>query len=469
MQPPRRISTGRSEPIHAFSSSGCPINDWWLEDHLDCTTESSHMVYCNIYDILPRVNAAARCCHASWGVFHTGVQVHGREFSFGGYGLFDTKPRNVEGARFRAQVAIGRTELDAAEVKRVVTSLASQWPGNTYHPFRRNCNHFTEFLCRELTGLGAPTYINSFTGSFAVRAVFYGCLVPFDRCFQHLGGLLKPSCEKDEAFHEDFRSLETEVERLSWELEAVRHEAARKGLTERDQQAVMPALQKKVELLSNHILAVCQGSADCQQRLSVAEQRMGTLAAENKHLKKLVHKLAKAAKGDTTGAEDDGTPTREVPTEDASSSAAELPSSPLVAKRKERQAAQHASPQDAEDVSEVFHGGNGHPRSWQGQSPRSPPEQCVEPRTPSWGMRMGDRDQCSEAAAVASPSVDADGEKRVAIEELGSATIEKDIKLSLSPSHLGGPATPTSTRGKPSSPFWLRVATPQRAGARKTC
>uniref|UniRef100_A0A7S0AHT5 PPPDE domain-containing protein n=1 Tax=Pyrodinium bahamense TaxID=73915 RepID=A0A7S0AHT5_9DINO len=157
------------------------------QDEEDEDTKSN--VFCNVYDILPRVNAIMRCFDSDWGIYHTGVQVHGLEFAYGGHpdsgtGVFCARPRSAKGARFREQVPVGYAELDSLELRQAVAEISKQWPGDMYDPFKRNCNHFSDFLCRELTGQGAPPYINRFTTSSLVRGVFYRCLVPLGRCLE---------------------------------------------------------------------------------------------------------------------------------------------------------------------------------------------------------------------------------------------------------------------------------------------
>jgi len=151
--------------------------------------DSEANVFCNVYDILPGVNSVARCLHSDWGIYHTGVQVHGLEFAYGGHpdastGVFCAKPRSAQGATFREQVPIGRIDLDPLELRQAVAEVSRQWSGDSYDPFKRNCNHFSDFLCRELTGKPAPAFINRFSTSQAVRGIFYRCVVPIGRCIE---------------------------------------------------------------------------------------------------------------------------------------------------------------------------------------------------------------------------------------------------------------------------------------------
>lgn len=147
-------------------------------------------VFCNVYDITPRINACfRRCCRSKWGIYHTGVEIHGREFAFGGHdqastGVFCAKAKTVQGAVFREQIPIGHIQMDQRALRLHVAELSTKWPGNEYDPFKRNCNHFTDFLCQDLVGEDAPAFINRFTKSRLVRCIFHRCLVPLGRCIE---------------------------------------------------------------------------------------------------------------------------------------------------------------------------------------------------------------------------------------------------------------------------------------------
>lgn len=139
------------------------------------------------------------------GVFHSGVEVYGREYAYGGHefrrarcharapahaqtprarpapaahafpapprarahartnstsGVFETPPRVVPGgARFRESIPVGTTTLSAAEVEELLKSMSREYLGNRYHLLYRNCNHFCEDLCARLTGRKPPTWV----------------------------------------------------------------------------------------------------------------------------------------------------------------------------------------------------------------------------------------------------------------------------------------------------------------------
>ena len=100
------------------------------------------------------------------GIFHSGLEVHGREYSFGGHdyassGIFATEPREAPPpAKFRCSEIVGYTDMTAQEVEDRVAELDRFYHGNTYHLLERNCNSFVEELCLELTGKMPPPWVN---------------------------------------------------------------------------------------------------------------------------------------------------------------------------------------------------------------------------------------------------------------------------------------------------------------------
>ena len=88
------------------------------------------------------------------GIFHSGLEVHGREYSFGGHdyassGIFATQPREAPPpAKFRRTEIVGYTDRRGGGGERR-GRLDRSYHGNTYHLLERNCNVFVEDLCLE--------------------------------------------------------------------------------------------------------------------------------------------------------------------------------------------------------------------------------------------------------------------------------------------------------------------------------
>ena len=57
---------------------------------------------------------------------------------------------------------MGDTSLPAEEVQRLVVELGNaEFKGNSYHLLQRNCNHFSETLCKRLTGQHPPSWVRT--------------------------------------------------------------------------------------------------------------------------------------------------------------------------------------------------------------------------------------------------------------------------------------------------------------------
>lgn len=105
-----------------------------------------------------------------FGLYHCGVQVHGREWAFAGTifeedrsetGVFWTLPRTAI-PNFTEPIHVGWTALDKGEVRRVLRDLKRDWTRGVYHILHRNCNHFAEAFAKVLVNerTTIPPWIN---------------------------------------------------------------------------------------------------------------------------------------------------------------------------------------------------------------------------------------------------------------------------------------------------------------------
>lgn len=113
-------------------------------------------------------------------VYHSGVEVLGAEYVFGGgdtshSGVTAQRPRvppSGSGWIFYQTVEIGPSIIPQDHILNVVRTVREDFPANSYDLVSNNCNHFSETMCRRLTGLGIPSWVNRLAGlGNAVRSV----------------------------------------------------------------------------------------------------------------------------------------------------------------------------------------------------------------------------------------------------------------------------------------------------------
>lgn len=97
------------------------------------------------------------------GAFHTGVEVFGREWSYGSEGVSYILPRCHDVHIYRQSVPMGVTLSSQAEVQQMIEQeIAPRWRGENYDLLRRNCCNFSDALCNNLCGESIPAWVNRF-------------------------------------------------------------------------------------------------------------------------------------------------------------------------------------------------------------------------------------------------------------------------------------------------------------------
>ncbi|EOA35675.1 hypothetical protein CARUB_v10020909mg [Capsella rubella] len=137
-------------------------------------------VYLNVYDLTP-ING-----YAYWlglGVYHSGVEVHGIEYAFGAHeypstGIFEGEPKQCEGFTFRKSILIGKTDLGPLEVRAAMEQLADKYKGSSYNLITKNCNHFCDETCIQLTGNPIPSWVNRLARIGKISGFMCNCVLP---------------------------------------------------------------------------------------------------------------------------------------------------------------------------------------------------------------------------------------------------------------------------------------------------
>ncbi|KAI9886725.1 MAG: protein translocase subunit [Watsoniomyces obsoletus] len=143
-------------------------------------TQSTEILI-NVYDLIPPGRLSSVLWTLGTSPLHSGVVIREREYAYGGHGhagisgVYWTPPRvEPPGGTFRAEIAHGYTTATDEELDAMIKEIAEQFLGPTYNLLHRNCNHFTDALCRRLTSRPAPGFLNR----AASIALLFPCFVP---------------------------------------------------------------------------------------------------------------------------------------------------------------------------------------------------------------------------------------------------------------------------------------------------
>jgi hypothetical protein len=97
------------------------------------------------------------------GLHHTGIEIDGKEWSYGsGGGIFDGPTRVAPGAKYRTTIEMGVFEGGSSDLNRSIDELRHDegFSPNGYSLVKRNCNHFCNALVWKLLQRTIPPYIN---------------------------------------------------------------------------------------------------------------------------------------------------------------------------------------------------------------------------------------------------------------------------------------------------------------------
>lgn len=110
------------------------------------------------------------------GIFHCGVEIFGREWSFSdtesglGNGVFSSRPRHCNGHTYFESMQMGKTATPELEVLELVYLLAKVWRVEDYDILTNNCCHFCNELCLRLGAGAIPKWVMNLASAGAAIA-----------------------------------------------------------------------------------------------------------------------------------------------------------------------------------------------------------------------------------------------------------------------------------------------------------
>jgi len=126
--------------------------------------DDENVVLLNVYDLNEdwlQANDIFQETLELGGAFHAGVEIGGREWSFGNEGVCCTYPRCHDVHVFRTSIFIGYTKYDRDEVTCILEDeMSLRWPGVSYDMLSKNCCSFARSVCKRLCGNTIPDWVD---------------------------------------------------------------------------------------------------------------------------------------------------------------------------------------------------------------------------------------------------------------------------------------------------------------------
>ena len=157
-----RGEPSKEAPLYRPRMIECAFAEYSADDADE--SDGDAPVTLRVYDVSFRgAGALNSLLNGSSGAFHTDIEVHGLEWSFGATtdddddtsGIFACDPASAQPHRYREAIPLGRTKKSPVDVFNILLRLAPFWLGKSYDVLRKNCNSFCILFSGEL-GADAP-------------------------------------------------------------------------------------------------------------------------------------------------------------------------------------------------------------------------------------------------------------------------------------------------------------------------
>jgi hypothetical protein len=158
-------------------------------------------VFANVYRLIPAQDQAGQIGNDAlefikMGVYHTGIEIFGQEYSFGmdpsgsgdptTDGIFVVRPRRAVGD-FKESVKLGEVKMDRAQFDALLNAVRPQWRAVSYHILKHNCCVFSLTLAKALN----PAFEGTFPNYVLKSASVGGAIIP-DAVVMNLTQALSP-------------------------------------------------------------------------------------------------------------------------------------------------------------------------------------------------------------------------------------------------------------------------------------
>lgn len=109
------------------------------------------------------------------GIWHTSVEVFGREYYFQ-EGIIHSEPGKTHHGEALKKIEMGITYLTSDVFYQYLNKINHKYNESTYNLFKNNCNHFSNDVTMFLVGKSIPDYILSLPETF-MKSPFFKMLM----------------------------------------------------------------------------------------------------------------------------------------------------------------------------------------------------------------------------------------------------------------------------------------------------
>ena len=170
---------------------------------VSCERPVEYPVVLHIYELGNEASMLLSTLGAG-GIYHTGVEIGGKEYAFGDTsGVWTQQPGRLpesfgSSASYRGTENLGNYSGRPSQLRRIVSDLKREFPPSRYELLSCNCNHFSTAMCGRLGVNAPPAYINQLaaTGTQAASmAAGFGALAAgfLGAAAVHMEGELGPA------------------------------------------------------------------------------------------------------------------------------------------------------------------------------------------------------------------------------------------------------------------------------------
>ncbi|CAM0143099.1 unnamed protein product [Umbelopsis sp. WA50703] len=119
------------------------ISNAWANRKADKKQSKGHQVIVNVYDMIEPCTLTNVGYILGVGIFHSGVEVNGSEYCYGGHpyefsGVFVVDPKvGPPGVLFKQSINMGYSDMDEEQITALIQTLSNEFAGNSYNLLNR--------------------------------------------------------------------------------------------------------------------------------------------------------------------------------------------------------------------------------------------------------------------------------------------------------------------------------------------